>query len=327
MFNCKTKRSTRVSNNMKKKANFKKLKRDVKGITLIALIVTIIVLLILAGVAISLTIGQNGIFSRAQLAANVWRNAEANEQLAMGELEDWIDNNSEDSNLINAAKIAENPKLYYGKKVTNYTKKDGENVECQIFYADSNIYLIMSNLGEYGGKSEVKVTENNPAYKWIDSYLDIYPDSNNSGMQATNYFLDVNSWSDYTSSYVEYSIGAPTLELFVASYNQINDNKIEYKVEENDDKGYYIKLESDSDYAQDGITLIDEANGIYTGSPQAMYIASPTANGEQFTSMVLTYRYLDIVNASSPGKCRAVVCLKEDVKLVDNGDDTFSIKL
>ena len=65
--------------------------KNVQGITLIALVVTIIVLLILAGVAISLTIGQNGIFSRAQIAVNTWQNAETNEQLAMGELEDWMD--------------------------------------------------------------------------------------------------------------------------------------------------------------------------------------------------------------------------------------------
>ena len=76
-----------------KKKNFKliKFKKDVQGITLIALVVTIIVLLILAGIALNLTIGQNGIFSRAQTAANTWRNAETNEQLAMGELEDWMD--------------------------------------------------------------------------------------------------------------------------------------------------------------------------------------------------------------------------------------------
>ena len=46
--------------------------------------------MILAGIALNLTIGQNGIFSRAQTAANTWRNAESNEQLAMGELEDWM---------------------------------------------------------------------------------------------------------------------------------------------------------------------------------------------------------------------------------------------
>ena len=76
---------------VKGKAKITKLKKNVKGITLIALVVTIIVLLILAGVAISLTIGQNGIFSRAQTAANTWREAETNEQLAMGEIEDWMD--------------------------------------------------------------------------------------------------------------------------------------------------------------------------------------------------------------------------------------------
>lgn len=53
------------------------------GITLVALVVTIIVLLILAGVAVSLTIGQNGLFVRAQNAANTWKNAEVNEQHAM----------------------------------------------------------------------------------------------------------------------------------------------------------------------------------------------------------------------------------------------------
>ena len=55
------------------------------GITLVALVVTIIVLLILAGVAISLTIGNNGIFNRAQQAANTWRNAETNEVHAFNE--------------------------------------------------------------------------------------------------------------------------------------------------------------------------------------------------------------------------------------------------
>ena len=81
----------KITNLKRNKITMKKVKRQVKGITLIALVVTIIVLLILAGIALNLTIGQNGIFSRAQTAANTWRNAETNEQLAMGELEDWMD--------------------------------------------------------------------------------------------------------------------------------------------------------------------------------------------------------------------------------------------
>ncbi len=42
------------------------MKKESKGITLIALVITIIVLLILAGITINLTIGQRGILNRAQ---------------------------------------------------------------------------------------------------------------------------------------------------------------------------------------------------------------------------------------------------------------------
>ena len=82
---------TKITNAKREKLTIKEVKKQVKGITLIALVVTIIVLLILAGIALNLTIGQNGIFSRAEQATNTWRNAEANEQLAMGELESLID--------------------------------------------------------------------------------------------------------------------------------------------------------------------------------------------------------------------------------------------
>ena len=45
------------------------------GVTLIALIVTIIVLIILAAVSIQLTIGDNGIINHAKEAAKVQANA------------------------------------------------------------------------------------------------------------------------------------------------------------------------------------------------------------------------------------------------------------
>ena len=41
------------------------LRKNNRGITLIALVVTIIVLLILAGISISMLTGQNGILNRA----------------------------------------------------------------------------------------------------------------------------------------------------------------------------------------------------------------------------------------------------------------------
>lgn len=46
-----------------------------KGITLVALVVTIIVLIILAGVSIALVLGDNGIVSKSKQAANEYRTA------------------------------------------------------------------------------------------------------------------------------------------------------------------------------------------------------------------------------------------------------------
>ena len=53
------------------------------GITLVALVVTIVVLLILAGVAISLSIGNNGIISRGELTVEGNKLASYKEKLEM----------------------------------------------------------------------------------------------------------------------------------------------------------------------------------------------------------------------------------------------------
>lgn len=55
------------------------LRKEEKGITLVALVITIIVLLILAGVSISLVIGQNGLITRSKSGANTYQKAAANE--------------------------------------------------------------------------------------------------------------------------------------------------------------------------------------------------------------------------------------------------------
>ena len=58
----------------------RKIKEEIKGITLVALVVTIIVLLILSGVAISLSIGEDGIFKRTGEGAETYKNASENEK-------------------------------------------------------------------------------------------------------------------------------------------------------------------------------------------------------------------------------------------------------
>ena len=54
-----------------------------KGITLIALVITIIVLLILAGVSIAMLTGQNGILTQANNAGTQTRDADIKEAIAL----------------------------------------------------------------------------------------------------------------------------------------------------------------------------------------------------------------------------------------------------
>ena len=64
--------------------------RNNKGITLVALVVTIVVLLILAGVSINLVLGDNGIVKRAQDAKNKTEEDLANTQEVMNQMTDEI---------------------------------------------------------------------------------------------------------------------------------------------------------------------------------------------------------------------------------------------
>ena len=61
-----------------------------KGITLIALVVTIVVLLILAGVSINTLFGDNGIIKKAQDAQNRMNNAQESDLNALNELDEFI---------------------------------------------------------------------------------------------------------------------------------------------------------------------------------------------------------------------------------------------
>ncbi len=66
--------------------------KEKRGITLIALVVTIVVLLILAGITINMLFSNGGIFKTAQDAANAWNEATVNEQESLNNLADQIGN-------------------------------------------------------------------------------------------------------------------------------------------------------------------------------------------------------------------------------------------
>lgn len=65
------------------------MRKSSKGITLIALIITIIILLILAGVTIA-QLTESGLFNKAKLAEQKSENAQLKEELTLGEYENTI---------------------------------------------------------------------------------------------------------------------------------------------------------------------------------------------------------------------------------------------
>ena len=69
----------------------KKMKKEEKGITLVALVVTIVVLLILAGISLNLVIGNEGILTRSKDAADKYGKQTENEQQGLNDVDDWMD--------------------------------------------------------------------------------------------------------------------------------------------------------------------------------------------------------------------------------------------
>ena len=65
----------------------KKLMKGNRGITLVALVVTIVVLLILAGISLNLVLGENGIITKAQEARDKTEQARINTEKSMNSLE------------------------------------------------------------------------------------------------------------------------------------------------------------------------------------------------------------------------------------------------
>ena len=78
-----------------------------KGITLIALVVTVVVLIILAGVSINAVLGDNGIIKKANQAASVTKEAEVKEAINRTILEFYLTNDYETLEDFLKAKVSE----------------------------------------------------------------------------------------------------------------------------------------------------------------------------------------------------------------------------
>ena len=70
------------------------------GITLIALVITIVVLLILAGVSVNAIIGDEGIVNKAKEAQTKMNEAQQNDRNSLSSLNTWMDENLRETPLI-----------------------------------------------------------------------------------------------------------------------------------------------------------------------------------------------------------------------------------
>ena len=66
--------------------------KEQKGITLVALVITIIVLIILATISITMVLGNDGLIAKSKQGANDYKDAAAAEQTELQKVNNVIDN-------------------------------------------------------------------------------------------------------------------------------------------------------------------------------------------------------------------------------------------
>ena len=146
-------RNMKEKNKLKSKTSrLKEMKTSPKGITLIALVITIIVLLILAGVSIAMLTGDNGILTQAKEAkeANIAGGEKEQIQLAMQSLK--LKKQADNVSTTVTAEELQKQLLDDGAK--NVTVEAGENGSLVVKYADSKNQYTVNQNGEIGGNGQ-----------------------------------------------------------------------------------------------------------------------------------------------------------------------------
>ena len=120
-----------------------------KGITLIALVITIVILIILAGVAINLTVGENGIFNKAKFAKEKYTNEEYLEQEQLNEIYAYLNKdsklpeNTKDTDMGTQVKL---PSEWYSTTAAYVSTEDGSTVTKEVKTA--SVIAVATGSGE-----------------------------------------------------------------------------------------------------------------------------------------------------------------------------------
>ena len=118
-----------------------------KGITLVALVITIIILLILAGVAIT-ALTQTGLFENAKQAKNAMENAQTKENATLSdyssEINEYISSNRNDKE--NSQSLINKDDGIYNKSEGGYIFNTSQN---DITYTNNNIITLSESIENY----------------------------------------------------------------------------------------------------------------------------------------------------------------------------------
>ena len=135
-----------------------------RGITLIALVITIIVLIILAGVTINLLVGENGIITQAQRAKNETEQGQKEELGGLASLEQQLDEAIGD--IFIKEKGVNKPRLTTGMKAIKFTNPS-ESTKGEVQESNEND----AEWYDYNSKKwAYSQTEDGSMWVWIPRY-------------------------------------------------------------------------------------------------------------------------------------------------------------
>ena len=213
--------------------------KQAKGITLIALVITIIVLLILAGVAISMLTGENGILKQATSAKDTTDKSEFEEQVKLAVMASKVN----DTASINLETLENEINKIDG---TTITKSADDNLPWTIKKGSYEVTITTSTTGKDDNKKDEPVVESEvmkqakaamPEAAHIDSTT-----NENTGIVMID--SNENEWV-----WVEVPATVFTSATSSTDYDKIKADLIAYASD-------YRKSWTDEWYAMDGSTLV-----------------------------------------------------------------------
>ena len=229
-----------------------------RGITLIALVVTILVLLILAGVSINAIFSENGIIKRAQDAQNKMDQATQNDLDSINELNNWIDGKINGSSGGNTTGGDDKP-----------STSDLPSTSYTIPYYPDNTFTKVEGTNLSNGLV-IKDTSGNE-YVWIEvpKTAEVYPTA---GLKITNFTKD-----EYTA-----------IETDLHTYTNYYRNGTSYKDTYYSDATTGLTSAQYTELKQKMLKSVYENGGFWIGRYEAGIKENRTSKNEEITAAPLS---------------------------------------